>query len=102
MLPVSLDLSAYDIRVVCPGIHVSTRNAFSMIVPRPAPFDLKSIGEVPVAEWKDHISNDFEKPVFAAYPTLATIKQELYAQGALYAAMTGTGSAVYGIFEKDR
>ncbi len=100
MQPVLLDLSDYNIQVICPDVHVSTRDAFQLITPRPAPFDLKTLADIPVQEWKHHIGNDFEGPVFSAHPELALIKQQLYHQGALYASMTGTGAAVYGIFPK--
>lgn len=101
MEPVTLDLSRFRIEVRCPGIHVSTRDAFSEIVPRPAPYDLRGISSLPVKEWKHHISNDFEQTVFKKHPELSTLKQSMYGRGAIYASMTGTGSAVYGIFEKD-
>ncbi|MBE2288974.1 MAG: 4-(cytidine 5'-diphospho)-2-C-methyl-D-erythritol kinase [Chitinophagaceae bacterium] len=100
MSPVALSLTNYEIRVICPGIHVSTRDAFSMIAPRPAPFDLRAIADLPVSEWKHHISNDFEQTVFPIHPHLAGLKNKLYDDGALYASMSGTGSAVYGIFNK--
>lgn len=99
MKPVSLDLSQYHIEVSCPGIHVSTRDAFSEIVPRPAPYDLRNISSLPVKEWRHHVSNDFEQTVFKKHPELAALKQSMYDKGALYASMTGTGSAVYGIFD---
>lgn len=101
MEPVSLDLSRYRIEVACPGIHVSTKDAFSQIVPRPAPYDLRNIFSLPVAEWKAYISNDFEQSVFKKHSELADLKQSMYDRGALYASMTGTGSAVYGIFDKE-
>jgi 4-diphosphocytidyl-2-C-methyl-D-erythritol kinase len=100
MTPISLDLSGYDIKVICPGIHVSTRDAFARITPRPAPFDLQGLSTLPVTEWRHYVQNDFEPAVFAMHPQLATIKQEMYDRGAVYASMTGTGSAVYGIFER--
>ncbi len=100
MTPVAADLSGYDIRIVCPGIHVSTRDAFAAITPRTAPFDLRNIASLPVSEWKDHITNDFETTVFKIHPELERIKQQLYDAGAVYASMTGTGSAVYGIFPR--
>ncbi|PZF72261.1 4-(cytidine 5'-diphospho)-2-C-methyl-D-erythritol kinase [Taibaiella soli] len=102
MQPVTLDLSKYSLQLVCPNVHVATGKAFSMITPRPAPFDLRTIGELPVSKWKHHISNDFETPIFEQHPVLASIKQQLYAAGAVYASMSGSGSTVFGIFEKGR
>lgn len=100
MQPVLVDLSQYSLQLVCPDVHVATGKAFSMITPRPAPFDLRTIDELPVGEWKDHISNDFEAPIFQQHPVLAEIKQKLYDAGAIYASMSGSGSTVFGIFEK--
>ena len=102
MNDIKIALSAYSIQLICPQVHVSTAAAFGMITPRPAPFDLSTLGNLPVEQWKDHISNDFEAPVFTQHPTLAAIKQQLYDQGALYASMTGSGSAIYGIFQKNQ
>ncbi|MBA3828364.1 MAG: 4-(cytidine 5'-diphospho)-2-C-methyl-D-erythritol kinase [Taibaiella sp.] len=98
--PIELDLSAYSIQLVCPNVHVSTADAFKTITPKAAPINSKEIAMIPVREWKDRISNDFEKPVFAKHPELKEIKEQLYAGGALYAAMSGSGSTVYGVFEK--
>ena len=97
---VALNLSGHAIQLLCPHVHVSTAAAFKMISPRPAPYNLRHIGELPIAHWKDHISNDFEMPVFAAHPQLARLKETLYASGALYASMSGSGSALYGIYPK--
>jgi 4-diphosphocytidyl-2-C-methyl-D-erythritol kinase len=100
MEPISLDLTAYRIKVICPGIHVSTREAFSQIKPKPVPFDLRKLTELSVASWKDHISNDFEAPVFKVHPQLKEKKETLYAEGAVYASMSGSGSALFGLFKK--
>lgn len=100
MEPVAVDLSGYKIRMVHPGVHVSTGKAFSMISPRPAPFDLRRLPELSVEEWKEYIVNDFEAPIFALHPELKQIKEELYAQGAVYASMSGSGSSLFGLFEK--
>jgi len=100
MNDISLDLSAYSIQLICPQVHVSTAKAFGMITPRPAAFDLRTLGSLPVEQWKHNINNDFEIPVFSQYPVLENIKQQLYDQGALYAAMSGSGSSVFGIFPK--
>jgi 4-diphosphocytidyl-2-C-methyl-D-erythritol kinase len=98
--PVSLDLSAYSLQVICPQVHVSTAKAFAMVKPAPAAYDLRQLPQLPVTQWKEHISNDFELPVFTQHPSLAGIKRQLYEQGALYASMSGSGSAIYGLFEK--
>ena len=100
MTPITLDLSAYSIQLICPAVHVSTGKAFGMITPQPAPFALEKLATLPIEEWKNHISNDFETPVFTQHPELATIKQQLYNAGALYAAMSGSGSAIFAIFRK--
>ncbi len=102
MSPIPLDLSQYSIQLVCPDLHVSTAEAFKMIIPDPAPFDLRNLHKLPVEEWKDFISNDFEAPVLKQHPQLAIIKETLYDQGALYASMSGSGSTIFGIFPKGR
>ncbi len=98
--PVALDLSSYSLQIICPGVHVSTAAAFSMITPAPAANDLREVVKRPVSKWKDLLVNDFEAPVFAQHPELAKIKARLYEGGALYASMSGSGSAVFGVFEK--
>lgn len=98
--PVSLDLSAYSTQIICPHIHVGTADAFRNIVPAPAGFNLRQIAALPVDAWRDRISNDFEVPVFGLHPVLRTIKEQLYAAGAVYASMSGSGSSLYGLFPK--
>jgi len=100
MEPVTVDLSPYSLQLACPNVHIATGKAFSMITPGPAPFDLRTIGELPVSAWKDHISNDFEAPIFEQHPAVASIKQQFYDAGAVYASMSGSGSTVFAIFEK--
>ncbi len=100
MEKVDLDLSAYKIILVNPGIHISTPWAFSKIKPEPGRPSLKQLIKKPVAEWKNFLKNDFEAPVFEAYPELEVIREQLYAKGALYTAMTGSGSTIFGIFER--
>jgi 4-diphosphocytidyl-2-C-methyl-D-erythritol kinase len=99
---VELDLSAYHFAIVNPGIHVNTGWAFSQLdltnVDHP---DLKQIIQQPIETWKDQLINDFEEPVSKAHPEIATIKQQLYDAGAVYASMTGSGSTVFGIFEEE-
>ena len=96
----TLDLSAYSIQLICPHVHVSTATAFSSITPRPATYNLRLLSALPLVQWHDKLRNDFEEPVFKSHPALASIKQQLYDQGALYAAMSGTGSTIFGIFPK--
>lgn len=106
LTPIELDLSKYDIKVVTPDVHVSTKEAYGGIVPRdrrPAmerDEDLMTTLSRPVEEWKDYLVNDFEDTVFKVHPELAAIKQSLYDVGAVYAAMSGSGSALFGIFSK--
>ncbi len=100
MTDIDLDLSAYSILLVCPRVHVATGAAFGMLTPRPAPIDLRTLPQLPITEWRTKVSNDFEAPVFAQHPALAAIKQQLYDGGSLYASMSGSGSALYGIFQK--
>jgi 4-diphosphocytidyl-2-C-methyl-D-erythritol kinase len=97
--PIELDLSGYQIVLVNPCIHISTQTAFAGIVPREGTNLVEHIQE-PVHTWKDHCINDFEQTVFKAYPEIEHIKKDLYQAGAIYASMSGSGSTVYGIFEK--
>jgi 4-diphosphocytidyl-2-C-methyl-D-erythritol kinase len=99
--PLTLDLSAFDILLINPGIHVSTAVAFSHIEPGKNQVDLKEWIYSPVENWKANIVNDFEESVFKLYPAIRAIKADLYDKGALFASMTGSGSTVYGIFNKE-
>ena len=98
--PIDLDLSGYQLVLICPPIHVCTKTAYQNIVPKFATFDLRELPKIPVSEWKNILANDFEPSVFAQHPTLADIKQNLYDLGAEYASMSGSGSAVFGLFRK--
>jgi 4-diphosphocytidyl-2-C-methyl-D-erythritol kinase len=97
---INLDLSAYKIVLINPKIHISTAQAYAGIVPAPAQSDIKEMIQQPISTWQNNLHNQFEDHLFAAYPTLPSIKQNLYQAGALYASMTGSGSTIYGIFEK--
>lgn len=97
---VELDLSAYRFVMVNPGIHVNTGWAFAQIKPAVPEKSIKEIILQPIQTWKDELKNDFEEPVSKAHPEIASIKQQFYDAGAIYASMTGSGSTVFGVFEK--
>ncbi|HET6226908.1 MAG TPA: 4-(cytidine 5'-diphospho)-2-C-methyl-D-erythritol kinase [Bacteroidia bacterium] len=99
--PVNLDLSSYFIALVYPNIHVNTSTAYSMVKPtKPSRSLEEDILTLPIDKWKHYIQNDFETSVFAAHPYIKTVKEQLYAKGAVYAAMSGSGSSVYGLFRE--
>ncbi|MFL5808553.1 MAG: 4-(cytidine 5'-diphospho)-2-C-methyl-D-erythritol kinase [Flavisolibacter sp.] len=101
MEEINLDLSTYTIVLVNPGIHVSTKLAFSMVQSSDRRNPVREIINQPVLSWKDVLKNDFEESVFSAYPEIGKIKEVMYESGAVYASMTGSGSTVYGLFEKN-
>lgn len=101
MDPIPLDLSAYQLVLVNPGIHVNTGWAFKQLHPNRKHEPLRAVIALPVQEWKSRMINDFEVPVFKEYPEIGQIHDHLYASGALFAGMSGSGSTVYGIFSKD-
>lgn len=92
------DLSGMYIMLVKPPYGVSTRQAYSGIVPAMPERRLEDVLSQGIDTWKDSLSNDFEKSVFALYPELAQIKDRMYEAGAAYAAMSGSGSTVFGLF----
>ena len=96
-----LDLSGFRFKITVPeGIAVSTATAYRGIVPRVPEKPLREILLQDPTTWREELKNDFEETVFAAYPELAGIKERLYAEGALYAAMSGSGSAFFSVFRK--
>lgn len=100
--PSAIDLSSFKMVIVNPRIHIHTANAFSRITPARPARSIKEITRQPVSAWKGQLKNDFEESVAVQYPEIKKIKQELYDAGALYASMSGSGSTVYGIFQKDK
>lgn len=93
-------LGGYYLAVVNPSVAVSTRDAYAAIVPKTPTKCCRDIVRQPIETWKDELVNDFEAPIFAMHPELAAIKQSLYDAGAVYAAMSGSGSALFGIFRE--
>ena len=98
---VSLNLSNYYIVLVNPQIHVGTAEAYAGIIPAVPARNVQEILQLPIEQWKEYVANDFEKSIFAKYPEVKTLKETLYTQGAVYASMSGSGSTVYGIFDKE-
>lgn len=93
-------LGGYYLAVVKPSVAVSTRDAYAAIVPKTPAKCCRDIVRQPIETWKDELVNDFEAPIFAMHPELAAIKQSLYDAGAVYVAMSGSGSALFGIFRE--
>ena len=98
--PLSLDLSGLFMVVIRPDIPVSTKEAFSLIRPQQSAKNCRTIVMQPIDTWREELVNDFEHSVFALHPEIGAIKQQLYEMGATYAAMSGSGSAVFGLFRK--
>lgn len=98
--PVKISLSDYCLVLVKPDISVPTAVAYTHITPHHPEKSIKEIICQPVETWKDELLNDFEQPVFAQYPEIAAIKDKMYDLGAVYASMSGSGSAVFGIFRQ--
>ena len=98
--PIGLSLKGYTILLVKPDIAVKTADAYASVTPHRPEISLSDAVMRPVSEWKDCVFNDFEPSVFKKHPLLADIKQRLYDLGAEYAAMTGSGSTIYGIFRE--
>lgn len=98
--PISLKLSGWHMAIVRPDINIPTKEAFALIEPRQPRENCLDIVSQPVETWREKLTNDFEKSVFAQHPLLANIKDSLYQQGAVYAAMSGSGSSIFGLFSQ--
>ncbi len=99
---VDLDLSTFGIIIIKPKINISTAKIYSRIKPNQNVPLLTDLIKKPVSEWKNFIKNDFEKIIFNDYPFIKELKDYIYGQGAIYSAMSGSGSAVFGIFDKQK
>ena len=96
---IRLDLSKYKIVLVMPPTHVSTAEAYRGVKPAPVKTTLYELIDLPIAQWKKHIKNDFEESVFKNHIMIRGVKAALYQAGALFASMSGSGASVFGIFE---
>ena len=94
------NLHGYYLAVVKPDVAVSTKEAYAAITPKAPQKCCRDIVRQPIETWKEELVNDFEAPIFKMHPELAAIKEKLYEQGASYAAMSGSGSALFGIFKE--
>lgn len=99
--PIELKLEKYFLFIVKPSLTVSTADAYKNIQPKKPIINLVDVIRQPVHFWKNNLENDFESLVFARYQELGIIKEKMYEFGAAYASMTGSGSAIYGIFEDE-
>lgn len=97
---ITLDLTGYHLVLVYPNLAISTAEAYAGVQPRMPKTSLSELLNAPLSEWRHTVHNDFEDSLFPAYPVLGQLKSQLYDTGALYASMSGSGSTVYGIFEK--
>jgi len=97
--PIDLSIVGTGCTVVYPNLHISTPEAFARIRPQQPAHDLRTALAQPMNTWRDTVRNDFEESLAPTYPVLHEIKQQLYAAGATYASLSGSGSAVYGLWE---
>ncbi|MEX2235555.1 MAG: 4-(cytidine 5'-diphospho)-2-C-methyl-D-erythritol kinase [Cyclobacteriaceae bacterium] len=99
---VAVSLKGKYLVIVKPEVHISTARAFAGITPRNRTTDLRQILEHhPIGEWKELLGNDFEAVLFKQFPLVEALHQKMYALGASYASLTGSGSAVFGIFKNE-
>lgn len=97
--PIELSLSGVYLVLVNPGIHIGTKEAYAGVVPQPAKVDLKELLKNR-SRWKDELVNDFESSIFKNHQAIAEIKEKMYSAGAFYSAMSGSGSTVFGLFDR--
>jgi 4-diphosphocytidyl-2-C-methyl-D-erythritol kinase len=99
--PCNVNLSCYHLVLIHPGLHISTKEAYAGTTPKEPEHQLKEILEKSdISTWRETLVNDFEESIFKIQPILAEIKAELYEQGAIYAAMSGSGSSLFGIYKE--
>lgn len=101
LTPIDLNLSQYKIAIVKPPIMISTKEAFANITPKKPTMCCRDIVMQPIETWKEKLVNDFEQGISNSHPEIIKIKNKLYDLGAIYASMTGSGSALFGIFDKN-
>jgi len=100
MNEIDLDLSAYELKFIFPELHISTAEAYGGVILKYPETNLLDLMSKPIENWKGEVKNDFEISAFEKYPELEKMKEKLYADGAIYASMTGSGSVLYGVVLK--
>lgn len=98
---IELDLKGYYLKLIHPGIHISTSQAYNEIEFSTIATTINEVINEPIENWKNRLFNSFETAAFKKYPELEKIKASLYSEGAVYASMTGSGSSLYGIYDKE-
>lgn len=99
--PVKINLKDYYIVVVKPNVHVNTAQAYKLLTPHAPEYPILGLIDKKPEEWQGKMVNDFEEPIFNIFPILPKIKGELYRLGASFASMSGSGSAIYGLFSAE-
>ncbi|MEQ9168361.1 MAG: 4-(cytidine 5'-diphospho)-2-C-methyl-D-erythritol kinase [Fulvivirga sp.] len=99
--PIDFNISGMYLQLIYPDLHISTKQAYAGVVPKDNNQNLMADLSKKISDWKTNIKNDFEKSVFYQLQEVEEVKESLYNHGALYASMTGSGSAVFGIFDKE-
>ena len=97
--PFHLSLKGSFLVLVNPGIHIGTKEAYAGVNPSPPKVQLEEV-LADRSRWKGELVNDFEPSIFKSHPSLAAIKEKMYDAGAFYAAMSGSGSTIFGLFDK--
>lgn len=99
--PINFNLKGYFIKLIHPGIHISTKEAYSNVYMNPNEPSIENILNMEIESWKENLSNHFEINAFQSYPILAEIKEKLYSEGAIYASMSGSGSCMFAIYNSE-
>lgn len=98
--PLDLSISGFKIVIIYPELHVNTASAYTSLKPFDDRISLEKVLRQDISTWRRDLVNDFERRIFQLYPQIRSIKEKLYYAGAVYSSMTGSGSAVYGLFRK--